>query len=84
MSYVLEPFGYSSPSLRYDRDIIVSNKNRLLKTFNNKSYNFLARYPNYPSNVRFTEEEIDQYFENSIKIVKNFVEREKIQDWIFD
>lgn len=30
MRYVLDPFGYSSPSLKFDRDIIVQNKNKLL------------------------------------------------------
>ena len=33
----------------------------------------MARFPNDPRNIRFTEEEIDQYFDNCIKIVKNFI-----------
>lgn len=80
----MEPFGYSSPNINYDRDMINRNKGYLMQNFNNASNNYLARYPNHPYNVRFTQEEIDQYFENSVKIVKNFVERHQIQDWIFD
>lgn len=75
MNYVLDPFGHRTPSLRYERDIILQNKNKLLETFNVAAHTFLCRYPTNPTNVRFTEEEIDQYFDNSIKIVKNFVER---------
>lgn len=44
----------------------------------------MARYPSNPCYIRFTQEEIDTYLDNSAKIVRNFVEREKIQDWVFD
>ena len=44
-----------------------------MNTFNYQVSYYMARYPNYPRSIRFTEEEIDQYFDNCIKIVKNFV-----------
>lgn len=84
MRYILKPFGHSYPSLSYGHDIVVVNKNALMENFNRSTNHYLARYPNNPYNVRFTQEQIDQYFENSVKIVKNFIERENIGDWIFD
>lgn len=84
MRYILKPFGHSYPSLSYGHDIVVVNKNALMENFNRSTSHYLARYPNNPYNVRFTQEQIDQYFENSVKIVKNFIERENIGDWIFD
>lgn len=44
----------------------------------------MARYPNTPFNVRFTQEELQLYFENSVKIIKSFIEKNKMQDWIFE
>ena len=35
----------------------------------------MRRYPNNPVNVRFTQEEIDNYFPNTVNIVKNYVDR---------
>ncbi len=75
MSYVLAPFGYSSPSLNYQRNWITRNITELRTNFNSLANYYMARYPNNPRNIRFTVEEIDLYFENSVKIVKNFVEK---------
>jgi hypothetical protein len=44
-----------------------------MNTFNNQVSYYMPRYPNYQANIKFTEEDIDQYFDNCIKIVKNFV-----------
>jgi hypothetical protein len=44
----------------------------------------MNRYPSRPYNIRFTQEEIDSYFDNTVSIVKNFVEKKEIKSWIFE
>ena len=44
----------------------------------------MNRYPTRPYNIRFTQEELDSYFENTVMIVKNFVSKNEIASWIFD
>lgn len=41
-----------------NKDYISKNNTDLLNNFNNASSQYLARYPNYPRMVRFTQEEI--------------------------
>lgn len=52
--------------------------------FNKQTQQYRARYPKRPRNIRFTQEEIDSNFENSVKIVKSFAEKMEIKGWIFD
>lgn len=44
----------------------------------------MNRYPARPYNIRFTQEEIDSYFDNTVRIVKSFVEKKEIKSWVFD
>ena len=44
----------------------------------------MNRYPKNPRKVRFTQEEIDNYFPNTVNIVKNFVDKQEIVGWIFE
>lgn len=71
MSQVLKPFAayYNS------RDDVRNNCNQLLSNYSNQYRGYMNRYPNNPQNVRFTQEEIDNYFPNTVNIVKNFVEK---------
>ncbi len=62
MQYVLSPFGHSRPSLKYGYDFVMQNKNDLMNNFSTSYSQHMARYPSNPRNIRFTEEEIDQYF----------------------
>lgn len=55
MDFALYPFGYNYPSLPYGRNVVTENKNKLLDRFNTQSSQYLARYPNRPYNIRFTE-----------------------------
>lgn len=82
--FILKPFGVHNYSNQQDRNLVTKNKNELLQNFTRQCEIYLARYPSYPHQVRFTQGEIDIYFENSLRITKNFVEREKIQNWIFE
>ncbi len=41
----------------------------------------MNRYPKKPLKVRFSEEEIENYLENSITIVKNYLVKNKIASW---
>lgn len=56
MKFVLQPFGFSAPSLNHKKDVVISNKNQLMSHFNTRVNYFMARYPNYPYSVRFTQE----------------------------
>jgi RNA binding exosome subunit len=56
----------------------------LIKNYE-KQYNwFRARYPKNPNKIRFTQDEINRYFGNTLNIVKAFVEEKQIQNWIFE
>lgn len=97
--FVLKPFGYDRLNMNYGsnyyneygvyvtnerKNVVETNKNELMKNFNQQVDIYRNRYPRYPRNVRFSQEEIDNYFENTVRIVKNFVEKQKIRDWIFE
>lgn len=69
MRLVLKPFNANNSGLGY----IQQNTNLLQQHYNDAYYSYMARYPNNPYRVRFTQEEIDSYFENTVSIVKNFV-----------
>ena len=43
----------------------------------------MHRYPPRPVNVRLTLEELENYFESCVGLVKNFVDRNKAADWIY-
>lgn len=78
---VLKPFNsYSQQGLYY----ISNNSNNLLQNYRRQYYNYIARYPSFPSRVRFTQEEIDNYFDNTVNIVRNFVTKYEIEKWIFE
>lgn len=83
IKFVLKPFNAYSGHIKGDF-IVRENKERVINNLEFAYTDFLYRYPENPYGVRFTQEEIEMYFENSIKIVKNFVEKEAIKDWIFD
>ena len=55
-----------------------------MHNYNDAYYKHKARYPRNPSRVRFTQEEIDNYFDNTVTIVKNFVVKHEIEKFIFD
>lgn len=71
--FILKPFGVHNYT--NDQNLVSKNKNELQQNFTKQCEIYLARYPSYPNQVRFTQEEIDIYFENSLRITKNFVER---------
>ena len=50
----------------------------LLQKYNELYVQYMNRYPTRPNNIRFTQEELDSYFENTVSIVKNFVSK----NWI--
>lgn len=56
MNYILSPFGYSRPSLKYGYDFVMQNKNDLMSNFSSAYSQHMARYPSNPRNIRFTEE----------------------------
>ena len=66
------------------RNIVSRNCQKLQDAFTKQLSQHQNRYPRYPTKVRFTQEECDYYFKNSVKIVQNFVEKEQIKDWVFD
>ena len=88
MGLVLKPFGQQYPSIspynNKNARIVEENKQKILNRFRTQCNQYLARYPHNPHNVRFTQEEIDAYFDNSMKIVTNFVEKMEIEGWVFD
>jgi hypothetical protein len=45
------------------------NTDKLRNEYYKQYQIYIARYPRNPYNVRFTQEEIDNYFENTVKIV---------------
>lgn len=53
---MLRPFGYTNPNINSKKDLITQNTNELVNNFNKKAQQFMARYPNNPRNVRFTQE----------------------------
>ena len=74
MRLVLKPFNAYNNALAY----INQNTNTLSENYNHQYSNYMARYPFNPQRVRFTQEEIDNYFDNTVSIVKNFVVRHEI------
>ena len=44
----------------------------------------MARYPNKPRNTRFTQEEIEHYFQNTVSITNNFVKKTGVEGWIYE
>jgi hypothetical protein len=71
MRLVLRPFNASNNGLNY----ISENTHKLNQNYSVQYNNYMARYPGNPNRVRFTQEEIDAYFDNTVNIVKNFVVR---------
>lgn len=80
MRLVLKPFNAYNSGLSF----ITQNTSTLSQSYNQQYYNYMARYPSNPYRVRFTQEEIDSYFDNTVMIVKNFVVKHEIEKWIFD
>lgn len=80
MKLVLKPFNANSIGLIY----INENTAKLNQNYNVQYNNYMARYPGNPNRVRFTQEQIDAYFENTVNIVKNFVTKNEIEKWIFE
>jgi hypothetical protein len=74
MRIVLKPFNANNSGLGY----ITQNTYSLNQNYNTQYYNYMARYPSNPYRVRFTQEEIDSYFDNTVSIVKNFVVKNEI------
>lgn len=72
MIKVFSPFSVNF----YDgSNIVQENMNKILANYQKQYYHFHSRYPNNPYNIRFTQEEIDNYFENTVSIVRSFVEK---------
>jgi len=69
MEKILTPFN----SYYNGSNIIYENTNELAQNYRTQYYQYMARYPNNPYRVRFTQEEIDNYFENTVQIVRQFV-----------
>lgn len=80
MRTVLKPFNTYNQNINY----IYQNSSNLLQNFRVQYHNYLARYPSFPTRVRFTQEEIDSYFDNTVNIVRNFVTKHEIEKWIFE
>lgn len=80
MTQILKPFNSYSNGIDY----LNKNYNELFNNYNTQYYQYMARYPSNPYRVRFTQQEIDTYFENTVMIVKSFVEKQEIQKWIFE
>lgn len=55
-----------------------------MQNYRRQHHNYMARYPNNPTRVRFTQEEIDSLFDNTVNIVRNFVTKYEIEKWIFE
>lgn len=55
MNFILKPFGYPYP-INDNQNLINNNKQTLLNQFNSQCLYYKARYPTYPSQVRFTKE----------------------------
>jgi hypothetical protein len=72
MVKVFSPFSVNF----YDgSNIVQENMNSMLANYQRQYYIFCSRYPNKPYKIRFTQEEIDNYFENTVSIVRSFVEK---------
>ena len=80
MRTVLKPFNAYNQSLNH----IAQNSSNLLNNHSRQYRNYMARYPSFPTRVRFTQEEIDSYFDNTVNIVRNFVTKNEIEKWIFE
>jgi hypothetical protein len=81
LNKILQPFGtsYSCQSNEVQR-----NSQKLNENFMTQYNQYMVRYPDRPRNIRFTQQEIDNYFPNTVSIVKNYVETNQIEAWIFD
>ena len=63
---------------------VQKNKTDLMQNYQKQYQQYMKRFPNNPVNVRFTQEEIDNYFPNTVNIVKGYLDRSEIIPWIFD
>lgn len=65
----------SAPQFYRDSNIIYKNCAALRKQFEKSYENFCKRFPrtNNLSRVRFTQEELDAYLDNSNRIVRKFI-----------
>ena len=80
INLVLRPFG-----VHYNlHNEVQQNKNELFQNYQKQFQHYMKRFPNNPQNVRFTQEEIDNYFPNTVNIVKSYLDRSEIGPWIFD
>ena len=73
MREVLMPYT-ANPGLPND-NIISKNEALLHKSFQNQFSQYVKRFPKHPKNIRFTKEELDKFFPNTIKIVENFLQK---------
>jgi len=80
MDKVLRPFNVS-----YNGDnAVIANTNDINNNYQKQYIQFCNRYPAKPYKVRFTQGEIDNYFDNTINIVRRFVDKHEISGWIFE
>lgn len=80
INWVLRPFG-----VHYNlHNEVQQNKNELFQNYQKQFQHYMKRFPNNPQNVRFTQEEIDNYFPNTVNIIKSYLDRSEIGPWIFD
>lgn len=52
--YIFKPFGFNRPIPK--KDYINTNNNELTVNFERRYNQYIARYPNYPRMVRFTQD----------------------------
>lgn len=77
---ILSPFNTNYST----QNEVLNNKNVLSNNYNKQYLHYMKRYPMNPKKVRFTQEEIDGYFPNTVTIVQNYIDKNEIQGWIFD
>jgi hypothetical protein len=66
------------------QNVIAQSVNDLRNNYSIQYQNYMNRYPTRPYNIRFTQEELDSYFDNTVMIVKNFVSKNEVASWVFD
>lgn len=78
IQFVVSAFTNNFYSSYNYNNLVQTNYNLLSSRYHNQYSNYMARYPQTPNRVRFTQEEIDSYFDNSLAIVKSYVEKHHI------
>ena len=86
MRLLLAPLQYNGSNYypQQSQNVITQSVNDLQSNYYVQYQNYMNRYPTRPYNIRFTQEELDSYFENTVMITKNFVSKMEISSWIFE